>query len=337
MKKTNSNYDIAKVILCIMIVCLHCSLFPKILFPWLRIAVPLFFMISSYFFFSKVQNEEQNKDLLLKKYVNRNIKLYIFWLILFLPFTIIIKGYFKKKNIIKGVILFVRDFLFSSTFKASWFIMATVIATTIIYITSKYMKEKKIVVWSFIIYLIVCLRSSYMFLINNFDIVRIIFNKYDTIFTSSCTSFPVALIWIVCGKLFAEKKLKWNKKTNLLLFIIGSIGLWIEWVIVKNISGNFKNDCYIFLLPLCVSIFKYIVELKPTTLKQSKNMRKISTITYASHLTIILCLNYASNKIPIFKNSFVVFITTLSICFLIYIIITRLEKKKSFKWLKYSY
>ena len=78
------NYDVIdlmKLILCIFVVTLHVNPFeggynpPK---PIDRIAVPIFFLISSYFFFSelikKQNNREKNKQLC--KYIIRNMKLY---------------------------------------------------------------------------------------------------------------------------------------------------------------------------------------------------------------------------------------------------------------------
>lgn len=54
--KINSNYDILKVALAIMIVMIHSEFLPNVLYPWFRISVPLFFIISAYFFFSKIRN-----------------------------------------------------------------------------------------------------------------------------------------------------------------------------------------------------------------------------------------------------------------------------------------
>ncbi len=54
MKKVNSVYDLLKIVLSIMIVLIHTKILPNILYPWLRIAVPLFFVMSSYFLFSKL-------------------------------------------------------------------------------------------------------------------------------------------------------------------------------------------------------------------------------------------------------------------------------------------
>ena len=62
MKKSDI-LDLTKYILSFMIVAIHLELWPNILYPWLRLAVPLFFMISSYILFSKlnVTNEETKK------------------------------------------------------------------------------------------------------------------------------------------------------------------------------------------------------------------------------------------------------------------------------------
>lgn len=47
------NYDVldlAKFVLAFFVVAIHTSFFPKYLYPWLRVAVPLFFIISSFVF-----------------------------------------------------------------------------------------------------------------------------------------------------------------------------------------------------------------------------------------------------------------------------------------------
>ena len=54
--KVYKNYDMidfAKIVLSIMVVCIHVPFCPEILKPYLRIAVPIFFMISSFLFSKK--------------------------------------------------------------------------------------------------------------------------------------------------------------------------------------------------------------------------------------------------------------------------------------------
>lgn len=102
------NYDVldlTKLVLSIMIVAIHTSLFPNILYPWLRLAVPLFFIISSFLLFSKVNNVSlTEKDIVVKNYIIRQLKLYLFWFIILLPLTVII----RKEWIIGGGVILIK-------------------------------------------------------------------------------------------------------------------------------------------------------------------------------------------------------------------------------------
>ena len=53
VRKNYDIFDFTKFILCLFIVSLHSGIVPNILSPFVRIAVPLFFMISSYLFFER--------------------------------------------------------------------------------------------------------------------------------------------------------------------------------------------------------------------------------------------------------------------------------------------
>ena len=53
VRKNYDIFDLTKFILSLFIVAIHNSIIPDILSPCARIAVPLFFMISSYLFFER--------------------------------------------------------------------------------------------------------------------------------------------------------------------------------------------------------------------------------------------------------------------------------------------
>ena len=68
-----------KLILSIFVVVIHTTGL-DIFSPILRFAVPLFFMLSSYFFFSKYDSTDdtyERRDMLFK-YIKRNLQLYAF-------------------------------------------------------------------------------------------------------------------------------------------------------------------------------------------------------------------------------------------------------------------
>ena len=88
------NYDIldiVKFILSIMVVAIHTELFPTVLFPWLRIAIPLFFIISSFLLYEKIKLNKENKKEIIKKYIVRQLKYYLFWFIVLIPATVYLR------------------------------------------------------------------------------------------------------------------------------------------------------------------------------------------------------------------------------------------------------
>ena len=63
-KDCEDNYDIldlTKIVLAFMVVAIHSFLFPEQLYPWLRLAVPLFFIISSFLLFKRMNNRSENE------------------------------------------------------------------------------------------------------------------------------------------------------------------------------------------------------------------------------------------------------------------------------------
>ena len=342
--KSYDILDLAKFILSIMIVAIHTALFQNYLFPWLRIAVPLFFMISSFLLFKRVNATANNeKDKVIKKYIIRQLKLYLFWFIILLPLTI----YYRKdwvigvNNIFQIITNILSNTLFSSTFIASWFIVASIWATIIVYNASKKINNKILFVIFLLINIICCLISSYnMFYANNEFISKVV-QTYTNFFSSPVFSFPVALFWIFMGKMFADEKINYKikyKKTFCLILIVFILLLYMEWKYVYSLSGMFSNDCYLFLRPICVMIFKLLLNIN-INLKHNKILRNISTITFPLHASVAPVVAYILKH---FITDYTIvgifnFIITLSGCLLASFIILKLEDKKYFKFLKYAH
>ena len=111
-------FDLLKFICALFVVSIHVDPFSSLPSPLdVRLhtifvdkiaiyAVPIFFVISSFFFFKKVLSlnniKEKNKALL--KYIKRNMQFYLFWLIATLPITLYLRipEWFKNGNILLG-------------------------------------------------------------------------------------------------------------------------------------------------------------------------------------------------------------------------------------------
>lgn len=106
--KQYQGIDILKFILANLIIVLHCA--PLSAYTYYgnlllsngiaRMAVPLFFCISGYFFFSKIDRETLPEKMLWK-YEKRNFGLYVVWTIIYMP--LIIQDFMTEKYTIPAL------------------------------------------------------------------------------------------------------------------------------------------------------------------------------------------------------------------------------------------
>ena len=335
-KKNYAKYDLLKFFLSLMIIAIHSAIYPMILYPWLRIAVPLFFIMSSYFVFSKLCSATPDKQKsIIKKFVVRNLQLYFCWLAIFLPITL----YYRKREyfshgLLGNIWAIIKSFLFGDTFPASWFIISTIIGVLIIYYLNKLLRKDYIVfIISLLVFFVVTLSSSYTSILKDTFLLTAI-NKYSALFGKLACSFPASLFWVFIGKIFAEKKvIIKSAKLLILLIICNCIALFIEWRFVISLDGSYNNDSYFMLAPLCVLLFSGLQKLKPLYWEHSVYFKHASTVIYVTHYTllpiVIKLISVIFNaKIPILAF----FITFLS-CITIYIFIEIAVKKCRIIWI----
>lgn len=225
-----------------------------------------------------------------KKFIIRQLKLYIFWFVVLLPITIYIRKSWFDDGIIAGIFTTIKQLLFSSTFKASWFITAMITATCIVAALSEKINKYFLFLLFFIIYVICCLSSSYYSLFQNTIIIKEIYSTYVSVFTSPVFSFPSALIWVYIGKMYSENTKKVNMKLLATLTIICTILLFFEWKFVFDLTGKLNNDCYVFLVPLAASLFGIVNNIN-IKIRHAKMLRKISTITYPLHGSLAIIVS----------------------------------------------
>lgn len=328
MSGKRKNYDVldlTKFILCLMVVAIHTELFPIALYPWLRLAVPLFFMISSFLLFGKVKETRtvRERNRVIKHYVIRIWQLYLFWFVVLLPVTIYVRRNWFDNGPIIGLVNVVLKPLLGSTFPASWYLMASIFGTLIVNrLSLKFGNIRQFILFS-LAYLICCFFSSYMPLFGGSESLGFIDHLFSPQF-----SFLSGLIFIWLGKTLAENKLKLKKKTGLTLMIISGILLWVEWFTIYKATGNLNNDCYIMLVPTALLILYYVKDIK-MNIKNSKTLRQFSNFTYPPHASVAMFVG-AGFRILIKNGAWVGvlnFVITLGICAGAFAIVKKLENK----------
>ena len=328
--KHDSKYDIVKFILSLLVLAIHSTLYPMVLYPWLRIAVPLFFMMSSYFLFSKLrESTKDNYKVILKKFVVRNLQLYICWLIILLPITIYIRRKVWFSNgLLENILTILKSVLFGRTFAASWFITATIIGVLIIVLLYKIFKNDFILLLiSVIAFSFVTLASSYRSVIDN-TVLSVAINKYINVFGGLVCSFPAAIFWVFIGKLFAEQKIKLKSVPLLVtLTVLSCVALFLEWKLVFSLDGSYNNDSYFMLAPLCVLLFICIEKIKPYYWEKSVYFKRMSTIIYVVHASLLPFVTKFISIVLNIKMPLLSFVLTFVGCAVIYIFIEIAIKK----------
>ena len=331
-------FDITKYVLALMIIAIHSELFPLALYPWLRVAVPLFFVISSYFFFSKISNtaSEQEKNKKWLGYVKRNAVLYLFWFIVLIPITLSLRQYFND-GALKGIHNFTKSLLFSSTFPASWYIQASIVAVSIIFLASKKLNNTTLLCIAVPIYAFATLRSSYVNVIEANAFLSKFYEIYEMIFGAPMFNACSALVWIVVGKCFAEGKIKIKAIFAAIGLAVSCALLYAEWLFVRSLNGTFNNDCYLLLIPTTIFAFQLLLLVKIPANKLTSFMGKSSTIIYTTHMPLILIATPLMIKFLSINSKPLMFVFAAVVCTSGSLVVFWLEKFKIFKWLKYSH
>lgn len=285
------KYDVLKFILALLIYSLHSNLLPPYFHPFQRMAVPLFFIMTSCFFFSKLRKlpNTAERNQALTKYIKRNFFLLLFWTIVFI-FPLNMQRHWLSHPFPLSILSFFQSLIFGSTFTASWFLSSTIIATTILYLA---IYKAKIATWlifvlSLLIYLICCRLSLYIGVFPLSQIQQSALNVFQQYFGAPYNSFLAAFVWIMIGKMIAYEEFKLTKCVSFLMSCAGFMLLLFEYIFVHFSSVIAFSDCSVSLLIVCPAFFLFFTYLDDKKIKYAQLLRKLSIVIFCTHGTYII-------------------------------------------------
>lgn len=336
-----NSFDLMKLVLSFFVVAIHINPFGSelwyIRYPITRVAVPLFFMMSSYFFFKKIKlqdTKQQLKSLFI--FVKRNLILYMSWFIVLFPVTYDYYKYYKLtgQEMLDNIVM---RFFYSSTFKSSWYLMGLVIGVVIIYFLTKITNNKVGIIVGFICYAICAMLSNYAVIFKDVQIIHTIKEAYPF---AMYYGFPVGLLFINMGKVLAEKEnLKADKHTYLKL-AISTVLLFVEAYLVITNEWYGETPCFIMLIPFCWYCFIVVSNMK-IKIPYGKEIRVISTVMYCFHFSFKLIIDdYLIGmgwELSTLPYSMYLYLMVVMTSVVVALIIYRLSQNKYFSILKNFY
>lgn len=300
------SIDILKIILAAFVVCLHMHIFrdsfPSVSYVLVnglfRIGVPVFLIISGYFFFF-IDNISR-----LKKWSVRILLLYIIWSAVYFPF-------WKEDD------NYILNILFG--YHHLWYLIGTFFAGLLLFTVRKIpvkMLAGLILVFFCSGYAIQYLANSHYFS-GELDVLLNLFPTYRN-FLFVC--FPFLGIGFLIKKLGIDVR----QKPSVFWMLI-SVGLVMveAFLNIKIFNLNRKEsvDLLFSLLIACPVLFLYAKNITVKT--DSKILASISTAIYLIH-PLLIELVYKSNMITAFQN--IIFIVLLLIGSLILVFVNRKVK-----------
>lgn len=301
-----------------------------------RFAVPFFLITSSFFLFKKLgKSTHPQSDL--KKYLSRIGWLYLSWFIISLPITIYNHFFHPDYNMLTNLIIFIRDTLFSSSFSGSWYLVAMVYSILLVYFLSKKVSNFWLILLGLVFYSGSILASSYYGLIENTVVESFILN-YEFLFSSWFNGFPAALIYVVIGKIIAEKELRVIKLTNVvhIFTILGFMLMLVEMNVLYYFQIVRENDSFISLVPFSILLFISILKIK-IELTNAVIYRNLSTIIYFSHFNFVFAYTVLSKIFNIEIIGLARFGLVLTSSLVLAVMIIKLEKVNKLKFLRFLY
>jgi hypothetical protein len=241
-------------------------------------------------------------------------------------------------GLVSGVLHFIRDFMFGSTFQSSWYIVALIMGFTVVLFLSQKLPQWALVVIGVIFYIPSLLSSNYEFLLTSSDTIREIGESLSKVFLLPCRNFSVSILYIVIGKYLAEKNYEGKTKQYTRTFLLAFAGLVAEYLLLHFSGVKIEDtDCYIALPFAAYYLCKVFLTLD-ITCKQAMTMRKISTVSYCAHMAVFMVVGkcFKIFELPDWQN-ILHFAVTLILTQVLALVLIKLSENKKLRFLKYSH
>lgn len=328
------RFDILKFILAMFIVAMHSGLFPRWLLPIPRLAVPLFFVMTSFFFHLKLREAPTDTDRKsrLVKFVKRNLQLYMFWSVALLPIIIVLHYNWFSHGFMFAVSSILKSVFITGLFGASWFILASVYAVLIVYFLSKWLNNGWILLIALLVYVLALLDSNYGGVLSA-DAQE----GLSSLDIRWSLNLPAALMWIVIGKYLAERPLLMSSPKLYPLIGLAAVAYYGEFLFIESHGWSVHTDCFVMSIPLITFIFASIGQAKDIKCRCTLWLRKSSIMVFCIHLSIIRILQLASSHCNLGLADITICTITLIISLSIVAMIIYLSENKKIRILQKAY
>lgn len=287
------NIDILKAICAFLIVCIHVP-FPGKEGPYFtaltRIAVPIFFMITGYFYSDVVAQHKEKRQIMKIFYlvIEANMFYFIWNIVLEVLRRNSIKSYVQSLFSIKNLLKFLL-FNDSPLSWHLWYLGAILYVLVIVLLMDKFNCRKILYYLTPVLLIADLMFGKYSLLIFHREFPYILVRSF------LCVGIPYFCI----GNIIRKKQCadKWNKKVLLVLIVVFAITSLAERFALVNAGLNATRDHYISTTFLSICLFVYTLKSNWYNNGLAVIGRKYSTWLYIFHPIFITVFARITGKL----------------------------------------
>ena len=342
----NPFVGIYKFILALLVVAIHVEPFSGDLAFYTnnclaRIAVPSFFVLSAYFLFDKLINNDWDAKIFWKNQKHL-AKYYGIWLLLHSP-VVLTRLWETATDIPNYIWLVVQAVCLKGPYGALWFLPATMMAVALVYWIGKKCGPYVCLVISFPLFFFAALETEYFGLIEDIAWMEVVNNGLVAVFGWLANGLTFGFFFCSIGYYIAYTKNK-NRtiQIDMIKLVLAAILLFVETTIVRDYKLAVSYGAMLFLIPTVYYIVQILLRLPKTTdsnfIAKARFLQNLSLLIYPMHFAIMELMEFflRDNK-TYMSNTVLQYIVVCTINLILGALIIYLGEKKNLKVAKALY
>lgn len=289
--------DVMKLFFAMAIVTLHVPQTNSILTIFSqyvgRIGVPFFFAVAGFFLYAKL--EKGNEKTVVLKYLRRVLKLWLIWMVIYLPLLLIqIVGQVDKKE---ALLKLLWEIIFKTP-AYLWYLPALCCGCVLLAWSAK--RNLKIyTILSILLYVIGCTGNTYLYIFHADNIWK----GYLSVFLTTRNGLFFAPILLGIGALLKKYEDSLSQGKGWMAFG-GMLILYIAEVSFVVNSGSAYEDCsFYFTLPMLVMCILGVLMSSNASFAFAQQCRRMSTWIYCSQFGFLTVFGMVFTKTkPMFET-----------------------------------
>ncbi|MDG0814271.1 acyltransferase family protein [Cohnella rhizosphaerae] len=228
-----------------------------------RIAVPIFFMTSGFFYFRKLTGDPLADRRHLRRYLGSIAKLYAIAILLYVPLNVY-NGYFSSPKF--GILSLLRDLAFDGTFYHLWYLPALMIGIAMLHGLYRALKPASVMIVACLLYAVGLFGDSYYGLIAGSGVLTGWYNGMFHVFDYTRNGLFFAPVYLALGAFVArsEKCRSSRPAAHAALFLVSLSAMLAEALWLREGGIPRHDSMYIFAVPAAYFLLLLALPLQRT-------------------------------------------------------------------------